>query len=168
MKTIQKFASLLLALCLCLCLTFAAAEEEPANILRLTGTGECLGMDGETLQPTAAWLELNLDMMTATVELTTEAVGMNFFLLSSVMSDDPNMAILYIQCALVGEGVVTETEDGYLVSFAWENEVMDEATGATQKIPMTMEIPVKAADEAYTAQVEYGGYAMEVSSAAQE
>ena len=166
MKTIQKLASLFLALAMLLSLSVSFAED--AETVTLQGTGETLSMDGETMQPTAATLVLNLTAKTATVELTTETVGMNFYLIASKVSDDPAMAMLYMMCAVVGEGTVTETEEGYLVSFAWETEVMDEATGATQKVPGALEIPVKVADGVYTATVDYMGIAVEVTSAVQE
>ena len=161
MKTMKNLAALLLTLTLLLSLCFA----EEAEIITLQGTGETLSMDGETVQPTASTLILNLTDGTATLELTTETVGMNFYLLASAASDDPNMTMLYMMCAVIGAGTVTEAEDGYLVSFAWETEVMDEATGATQKVPGALEIPVKVADGVYTATVDYLGIVVETSSA---
>jgi len=166
MKTIQKLASLLIALAMLLSLSVSFAEN--AENVTLQGTGETLGMDGVTMQPTAAALVLNLTAKTATVELTTETVGMNFYLLASTVNEDPDMAMLYMMCTVVGEGAITETGDGYLVSFAWETEVMDEATGATQKVPGALEIPVKVVDGVYTATVDYMGIAVEVTSAVQE
>ena len=166
MKTTQKLASLFLALTMLLSLSVCFAED--AGIVILQGTGETLSMDGVTVQPTASTLALNLTDKTATLELTTETVGMNFYLLASTVSEDPAMAMLYMMCAVVGEGAVTEAEDGYLVSFAWETEVMDEATGATQKVPDTLEIPVKVVDGVYTATVDYMGVVVEITSAVQE
>ena len=166
MKTTRKLASLFLALAMLLSLSVCFAEDAETVILQ--GAGETLSMDGVTVQPTASALVLNLTDRTATLELTTETVGMNFYLLASTVSDDPGMAMLYMMCTVVGEGTIAEVEDGYLVSFAWETEVMDEATGATQKVPGTLEIPVKVADGIYTATVDYMGIVVEVTSAAQE
>ena len=164
MKTIQKLAALFLALTMLLSLGLA----EEAQIVTLQGAGETLAMDGETTQPTAAVLTLNLTDKTAALELTTETVGMNFYLLASTVSDDPETALLYMMCAVIGEGTVTEAEDGYLVTFAWETEVMDEATGATENVPFTLEIAVKAADGVYTATVDYLGIVVDVTSAVEE
>lgn len=164
MKTIQKLATLFLALTMLLSISFA----EEAEIVTLQGVGETLAMDGETTQPTAAVLTLNLTDNTATLELTTETVGMNFYLLASTVSDNPDMALLYMMCAVIGEGTVTEAEDGYLVSFAWETEVMDEATGATENVPFALEIAVKVADGVYTATVDYLGIVVDVTSAVEE
>ena len=164
MKTIQKLVTLFLALPMLLSISFA----EEAEIVTLQGVGETLAMDGETTQPTAAVLTLNLTDNTATLELTTETVGMNFYLLASTVSDNPDMALLYMMCAVIGEGTVTEAEDGYLVSFAWETEVMDEATGATETVPFALEIAVKVADGVYTATVDYLGIVVDVTSAVEE
>lgn len=164
MKTIQKLATLFLALTMLLSISFA----EEAEIVTLQGVGETLAMDGETTQPTAAVLTLNLTDNTATLELTTETVGMNFYLLASTVSDNPDMALLYMMCAVIGEGTVTEAEDGYLVSFAWETEVMDEATGATENVPFALEIAVKVVDGVYTATVAYLGIVVDVTSAVEE
>ena len=163
----KKIVALLTALLMLLsvsCCFAEAAVEETVEAVTLQGVGETLGMDGETVQPTAAVLVLDLVNGKATAELTTETMGMNFYLLASEMSEDPNLAMFYMMCAVIGEGTVAESEDGYLVTFAWETETMDEATGATSTIPMTLEIPVKVADGVYTATVDYLGIVVEISS----
>ena len=165
MKT-KKIVALLTALLMLLSMSCFAEEavEEAVETVTLQGVGETLGMDGETMQPTAAVLVLDLTNGKAALELTTETMGMNFYLLASEMSEDPSLAMFYMMCAIIGEGTVAEAEDGYLVTFAWETETMDEATGATATIPMTMEIPVKAVDGVYTATVDYLGIVVEISS----
>jgi len=165
MLTTKKLVALLTALLMILSVNLCFAEESDAVILM--GTGEVLGMDGVTVQPTAAALALDLTNGKAALELTTETMGMNFFLLATEKIDDPSLEILYMMCSIIGEGEITEAEEGYLVTFAWENVSMDEATGATVTTPMTLEIAVKVTDGVYTATVDYFGLVVEVSSEAE-
>ena len=167
MKNTKKIVALLTALLMLLSLNCCFAEEaleEAVETVTLQGVGETLGMDGETMQPTAAALALDLANGKATLELTTETMGMNFYLLASEMSEDPTMAMLYMMCSIIGEGKIAEAEEGYLVTFAWEMESMDESNGATVKTPMTLEIPVKVEDTTYTATIDYLGIVVEISS----
>ena len=163
MMNTKKLVALMTALLMLLSLNCCFAEEA-AETVTLQGVGETLGMDGETMQPTAAVLVLDLVGGKAALELTTETMGMNFYLLASEMSEDPNMAMFYMMCSVIGEGQIAEAEEGYLVTFAWEMESMDEATGATVKTPMEIEIPVKVVDAVYTATIDYLGIVVEVSS----
>ena len=163
-KIVALLTALLMLLSLNCCFAEEALEEEAVETVTLQGVGETTGMDGKTMQPTAAALVLDLEGGKATLELTTETMGMNFYLLASEMSEDPTMAMLYMMCSIIGEGQIAETEEGYLVTFAWEMESMDESTGATVKTPMTLEIPVKVEDTAYTATIDYLGIVVEISS----
>jgi len=160
--SLKKLVDIMTAVVMLLSFSFCMAEE--SEHLVLAGTGEMLGMDGVTMQPTGAALAIDLDEMAAAIELTTETMGMNFYLLASGASANPEMAILYIMCSVCGIGEVTETEEGYLVSFAWEAVSMDEATGATVTTPMTLEIAVTVSDGVYTATLDYLGVVVELSS----
>ena len=160
----KKLVALLTALTLLLCASLSFAETE-TRTLTLQGTGETLGMDGESALPLTGTLTLNLDEMTATVDLLTETEGMTFALLASEASDDPALALMYMMCTVIGVGQVAEAEGGYLVTFAWNYEYMDEATGAMASVPMVLEIPVLEADGVYTATLDYSGIVLELTSA---
>lgn len=132
--------------------------------VKLTGTGTTLGMDGTTVQPTAATLNMNLVTNKATLYLTTETVGMNFFLLSSDKSDDPNMAMLYMMAQIIGEGTITTTEAGYKVSFAWKAEVDNPDTGDKTEVPMSLEVVVTKGDSGYSATLTYATITVEIAA----